>query len=119
MATVVGTDYTKRKKSYLEVVIGTNDDPRKLLVLPPTAKTHKELVKMAGVVERALEGELDGDEIDMEQCLSAVASFLSHNTKMEKITPEYLEETGFDVTDLGDFIGLYLLFVTKLVDGKN
>ena len=119
MATVVGTDYTKRKKSYLEVVVGTEEAPRKLHVLPPTGSMHKELSKMSVAVERALNGELEGDEIDMEECLAAVARFLSNNAKMEKITPEYLDKTGFDITDLGDFIGLYLLFITKLVEGKN
>lgn len=118
MATVVGTDYTKRKKTHLEVVIGTEDSPRKLLVLPPTADTHKEIIRMAEVVEKALNGEID-DGVDLQECLATVAKFLSRNTQMESVTPEYLNETGFDITDIGDFIGLYIMFVTKLVEGKN
>ena len=118
MATVVGTDYTKRKKSYLEVVIGTEESPRRLLVLPPTVDTHKDILKMSEAVEKALGGELE-EGLDLEECLSVVARFLSRNTQMERVTPDYLNETGFDITDLGDFIGLYLMFVTKLVEGKN
>ena len=44
---------------------------------------------------------------------------MSHNTDVRVITGDYLESIGFDLSDVGDFIGLYTYFVSELVDSKN
>lgn len=111
-----GPDFSTRKKDVLVINLG---DDGELKLLPPTVEIHKGMVEVAKVVEQATEGTLDYSDLDMGEYLRLVAAAMSHNTDMRRITPEHLEAIGFDLSDIGEFLGGYIFFVTRLVEGKN
>lgn len=119
MATVVGTNYTKRKKDVLVITVGTEEEPVTLSILPPTKKIHDQLINVADFVDAAGKGELDENTFSLFECLEFVAEAMSHNREGRIITPDYLNQMEFDVSDVSDFIGLYFYFITRLVEGKN
>lgn len=119
MAEIRGTDYSNRNKDVLVVTLGSENDSFDLKILPPTVDINKGLVKVAGWLAEAADGTLDYDSFDMEECLHLVATAMSNNTDMRRITADYLNGIGFDMSDIGDFLGLYLFFVTELMKGKN
>lgn len=119
MATVIGTDYTRRKKDVLVVRLGDEDDPLELRILPPTKGIYDAMVTVAGYVDQAASGTLDYESFDMSDVLELVARAMSNNSDMRVITPDYLESVRFDMSDIGDFVGLYTFFLTELVKGKN
>lgn len=114
-----GTDYTARKKSALIITIGTDEDPIELRILPPTKRILERMNGVQEALRKENDGELDYSEFDMGECLDTVAMAMSHNAAFKQITPDYLESIGFDITDMADFVGLYLVFLAKLVEGKN
>ena len=114
-----GTNYAKRRKDVLVVTLGTEDDSFELRILPPTKGIHEGLVAVAGYVADAAAGKADASGLDLGDCLDLVAAAMSHNTDLRAVTGGYLESIGFDLSDVGDFIGLYTYFVSELVDSKN
>lgn len=119
MAEIRGTNYANRSKDVLVVTLGTADDSFDIRILPPTVEMHNGLVKVAGWVDEASKGTLDYGSFDMDECLSLVARAMSNNTDLRAVTAGYLNSIGFDMSDIGDFIGLYIFFVTELMKGKN
>lgn len=109
-----GPDFSKREKDVMIITLDTD-----IKILPPTLGINKGMVKVAQMIEDASEGKLDYASIDMGEYLEIVAAAMSNNTDMRRITPEYLESIGFDISDIGEFLGGYLFFVTRLVEGKN
>ena len=110
---IKGTNYAKRRKDVLVVTLGTEEDSFELRILPPTKGVHDGLVAVAGYVADAAMGKAASSDLDL------VAAAMSHNTDVRVITGDYLESIGFDLSDVGDFIGLYTYFVSELVDSKN
>lgn len=118
MAEIIKADFTHRRKDTMTIAIGTEENPVELSILPPTRGMMDQLVAIAGYIELAMQGG-DIEGFDYSECLSLVADVMSNNTMLMQITPEYLEGIKFDMIDVGDFIALYLHFVTKLVESKN
>ena len=116
---IKGTDYTKRKKDTVSIRLGTADDSFELHILPPTQGVHAGLVAVAGYLADAAMGKAEKSDLDLGDCLALVAAAMSNNTSLRVVTAEYLESIGFDLSDIGDFIGLYTYFVSELVDSKN
>ena len=116
---IKGTNYAKRRKDVLVVTLGTEEDSFELRILPPTKGVHDGLVAVAGYVADAARGNAASSDLDLGRCLDLVAAAMSHNTDVRVITGDYLESIGFDLSDVGDFIGLYTYFVSELVDSKN
>ena len=114
-----GTDFSKRNKDVLVITLGTEEESFDVKIKPPTVNINKGMIKIAGLIDQAAKGELDYSTFDMDECLEIVAETMSNNTDMRRITPEYLASVGFDISDVGDFLGGYLLFITRLVEGKN
>ena len=116
---IKGTNYAKRRKDVLVVTLGTEEDNFELRILPPTKGVHEGLVAVAGYVADAAMGKAASSDLDIGGCLDLVAAAMSNNTSLHVVTAEYLESIGFDLSDIGDFIGLYTYFVSELVDSKN
>jgi hypothetical protein len=114
MAEYRGPDFSNREKDVMVVTLDTD-----IKILPPTVDINKGMVKVAQMVEQAAEGTLDYATVDMDEYLAIVAATMSNNTDMRRITPEYLNSIGFDMSDIGEFLGGYLFFVTRLLEGKN
>ena len=119
MAEIRGTNYASRNKDVLVITLGSEDDSFDLKILPPTVDINKGLVEVAGWLADAADGTIDYDSFDMDECLALVANAMSNNTDMRRITCDYLNGIGFDMSDIGDFLGLYVFFVTELMKGKN
>ena len=117
MRTISGTDYTKRKKDVLVITVGSEEEPLELRILPPTKRIHEGMLDVARAVDAAAKGE--ACDIDLGDAINLVAETMSNNTDGRAVTPEFLESHGFDMADTGDFLGLYLYFITELVKGKN
>lgn len=118
MTTYGGFDFTKKSKDVLLVVIGTEEEPIELSILPPTLRVHNGMKEVAKYVEMAANGDLD-DASDMPDCLDLVAQAMSRNREGRVVTAKQLDAMGFDMSDVGEFVGLYLYFITKLVEAKN
>lgn len=119
MAAIQGTDYVNRKKDVLVIRLGTKEESFELRILPPTKGIHDGLVKVAGIIDDLMNGNGARDSVDIEACFSLVAAAMSNNTALKTITAGYLEEVGFDLSDIADFLGSYLYFVTELANSKN
>lgn len=118
MAEIMGTDYTKRKKDVLNIVIGTEEDPVELSLFGPTKGIYEGLLEVSKTVDDALAGKLD-EEFNLFDQLDFVARAMSHNKQGRRVTADDLVEMDFDMSDVADFIGLYLFFIDKLAQGKN
>lgn len=111
-------DFTRKNKDVLVIVIGTEEEPIELSILPPTTRVHNGMKEVAKYVEKAANGEFDSGS-DMPDCLELVAQAMSRNREGRVVTAKQLDAMGFDMSDVGEFIGLYLFFITKLVEAKN
>lgn len=116
---IKGTNYAKRKKDVLVISIGDEDNEVELSVLPPTKAIMDGMIEVAGAVESAAKGTLDYEAFDLGKTLFLVAEAMSHNTGMRSVTAEDLEAMGFDLSDVADFLGTYMFFLSKLAEGKN
>ena len=119
MAEFQGTDYTARKKDVLVIRLGTREESFELRILPPTKGIHDGLVHVAGVIDDVTSGKAAHEKLDIGACFELVAAAMSNNTALRRITAEYLESIGFDLSDVADFLGSYLFFITELARSKN
>ncbi len=122
MAEFTGIDFTKRRKDAIVFTLPVeagSDEGFEISVLPPTKRTYDALQELASVVDKWSNGDLEADDFDMGAMLGAVADAMSHNSQMRKVTAEYLESIGFDLSDIADFTTAYLFFLMRLVDEKN
>lgn len=120
MAIIEGTNYAKREKSMLRITLPDGEDGEKTIsILPPTKGVHDALMSLALALEQVDGGEMDENDFDLEKAVYAVAKAMSRNAEHVTITPDDLESMGFDIEDVGDFIGSYLFFISELVKGKN
>ena len=119
MAEIRGTDYTTRRKDVLVIRLGTKDESFELRILPPTKGIHDGLVHVAGVIDDVTSGKAAHGELDIGACFELVAASMSNNTALRRITAGYLESIGFDLSDVADFLGSYLFFITELARSKN
>lgn len=103
----------------LVIRLGTEEENFELQILPPTKGIHDGLVHVAGIIDDMTSGAAKYDELDIAACFELTAAAMSNNTNLLKITAEYLEETGFDLSDVADFLGSYLFFVLELARSKN
>ena len=129
---IEGKDYTKSKDDVLVIKLpdttepglaermrrffGASDGAFEVSILPPTKKLYDEL---AEVVEALSKLEDEDSEFDLDGAVSTVSRLMSRNAEKRQITPQQLEDMGFDIEDIGEFIGSYLFFVNELVQGKN
>lgn len=119
MAAIQGTDYVNRKKDVLVIRLGTKEESFELRILPPTKGIHDGLVRVAGIIDDLMNGNGARESVDIDACFELVATAMSNNTALRAITAGYLEEIGFDLSDIADFLGSYLYFVTELASSKN
>lgn len=118
-----GTDFTKRRKDCITFTLPEgpgSEDGFEIGVLPPTKRIYDGLADIAGMIDRWTNGEdFDADGPDMDAMLETVANAMSHNVQMRRVTPQFLDDIGFDMSDIGEFVGAYLYFISQLVDAKN
>ena len=119
MAEIQGTDYTSRKKDVLVIRLGTKNESFELRILPPTKGIHDGLVHVAGIIDDVTSGAARYEQLDIAACYELIAAAMSNNTCLRRITAAYLEEIGFDLSDVADFLGSYLFFVLELGRSKN
>lgn len=122
MAEFIGTDFTKRKKDVIKITLPVeegSDDGFEVSILPPTKRGYEAMSRIAGIIAKWGDGDLEAEDLDMGEMLESVAEVMSHNLQMKKITPEFLEGIGFDLADVGEFVGSYIYFVMMLVEEKN
>ena len=120
MAIIEGTNYAKRDKNVLRIVLPDGEGGELTLsILPPTKGIHDSLMALARAMDQVDEGEMDDADFDIEEAFVTVAKCMGHNTEQHKVTPDFLDEINFDIDDVGDFIGSYLYFMSRLVMAKN
>ena len=122
MAEFIGTDFTKKKKDVIKIILPVeegSDDGFEVSILPPTKRGYEAMSHVANVIAKWGDGDLEAEDLDFGTMLKSTAEVMSHNREMKKITPEYLESIGFDLADMGEFVGSYIFFVMKLVEEKN
>ena len=120
MAIIEGTNYAKREKSVLRIILPDGDGGElPLSVLPPTKGVNDALMGLAEALDRVNDGSMEEDDFDLGQAYSTVSKAMSRNVERRKVTPDELEEMNFDIEDVGDFIGSYIFFMSELVRAKN
>ena len=132
---VEGKDYTKQKDDVLVIklpdleqstmgerirrFLGMSDGGFEVSILPPTKGLYDELTKLVNGISDVGDGKLEAEEFDLDGALSTVARLMSRNVERREVTPHQLEAMGFDLEDVGEFVGSYIFFVNALVTGKN
>lgn len=122
MAEFIGADFTKRKKDVIKITLPVeegSDEGFEVSILPPTKRGYEAMSHIAGILVKWGDGDLEAADFDMQAILESVAEVMSHNLQMKRITPEFLDSIGFDLTDVGEFVGSYIYFVMQLVEEKN
>ena len=137
MTRVQGTDYTKKDRDELVIrlpnahtrprgawqrlkrALGAVDDGFELSIRPPTKRVHDELAAVAGTFDDLAAGKLEAEDVDLGKMLATVACAMSNNSQGREVTPGFLESIGFDLVDVGEFIGCYIVFMSELVEAKN
>lgn len=116
---IQGPDFvaSRKTKSRMLITIGTDDESFSISVLPPTKRIIGELIDVSAMLEKASDD--NASSADLGVCLDFAAKSMSHNSECRKVTVEYLEGIGFDITDIGEYVGAYLTFVGSLASGKN
>lgn len=132
---VQGKDYTKKDEDVLVIKLpdaagptgwerfkrwlGVSDDGFELSILPPTKRLYDSLAELAAGMSGVADGELEAEKFDLDGALSTVASIMSRNVEGREVTPAMLDDMGFDLEDVGEFIGSYVFFIQELVEAKN
>ena len=120
MATIKGPDFTKKNKTALVMTFPDGDGGSfELEVYPPTKGIWDAVSSLAPVIDGLYSGEIEADEFDMDDALEVVAKAMSLNSSCKKFGKGDLERIGFDIEDIGTFIGAYIVFVAELVKAKN
>lgn len=113
----VGSNFAKRKNTWMQIIIGSDDEPITLRILPPTVGIMRGIQQAAKFITARYEGE--EPEISLEDALSYAASAMSNNIDGIVVTDKTLEEMGFTIPDIAEFIDEYTEFLFRLADGKN
>lgn len=139
---IEGKDYTKRSDDIMVIKLpkpepsgawgrfkrwlGVDDDGFEVSVLPPTKGLYDRLGELAESLAAIGESDLgNGDpeaenpSFDLGRAVETVAAIMSRNAEKRVITPQMLEDMGFDIEDVGDFVGSYVFFINELVRAKN
>lgn len=132
---IEGKDYTKKADDVMVIRLPDTAEPTfgervkramglseagfELSILPPTKRLYDELTSLTGSLQAALERGSDGEGFDIGSALETVAHLMSRNAERRAVTSEMLEDMGFDLEDVGEFIGSYIFFVNELVASKN
>ena len=122
MAEFVGADFTRSNKDLIKFTMPSEDgdgEGFEISVLPPTKRGFDAIRQLGDLVDKWQDGELEADDFDIGKTYVAVAEAMSHNLQMRRITPEYLEAVGFDISDISDFVYNYLSFLMLVVEAKN
>ena len=119
MATVADVAFKTKRKDVLQMRLGDGDGAVTIRMLPPTKDIHDDMTKVGEIIDGAMDGTIDRNEIDDAALLEVVANAMSNNTDLTRITPENLENEGFEMSDVADFVTLYRIFLVKLVEAKN
>lgn len=120
MATIKGPDFTKKNKTALVMRFPDGDGGAfDLSVYPPTKGTWDAVSALAPVMDGLYSGDVDPEDFDMDAALDVVAKAMSSNSDFRRFSRSDLEDIGFDLEDIGTFIGAYIVFVAELVKEKN
>lgn len=132
---IEGKDYTKKSDDVMVIKLPDMEEPSlmervkrslgmseggfEVSILPPTKRLYDELTAVTDNLQKALDEDSDGTGFDLDSALVTVAHLMSRNAEKREVTPEMLDDMGFDLQDVGEFIGSYVYFVNELVVSKN
>lgn len=120
MGSIKGPDFSKKDRDVLLVTLPDGEGGGfEIAVLPPTKGVFDALKELAGAIDDITEGRAEAEDFDLGMALDVCAKAMSRNTRYRKITGEMLELAGFDIEDIGIFVGAYILFISQLVEAKN
>ena len=103
----------------LKRALGMSSAGFEVSILPPTKKLYDELAEVVDSISKAADGDIEAEDVDLGHALGVVSRLMSRNAEKRAVTPQQLEDTGFDLEDVGEFIGSYVFFVNELVRSKN
>lgn len=114
-----GTDFTvKNRTDVLKVRLGTEEESFDIRIMVPTKGIYEDLLKAAGMIDDIISGESEPSEF-ISDIYGYISRAMSHNTEAKVITPEFLDDMGFDIADASQFIGDYVQFMVMLTSAKN
>ena len=87
-----------------------------IYVKPPTKTAYEGLLRAAEINDAAAEGRPDGLFTD---CYEPVAAAMSNNRDGVIVTAADLDAAGIDVSDIGEFLAAYMVFMSGLAEAKN
>lgn len=121
MTVFIGSDYTKRKDTWMQIAIGPEDDPIELRILPPTVGAFMGLQEVSKFILKELSDEGDGSEnvVSLGDALAYVAQVMSNNMDSRVFTAKQLDEMGFNVINVAQFVTEFTEFMVRLIDEKN
>lgn len=112
-----GSNFAKKRNTYMQIVIGTEDEPVTLRILPPTVGILRGIQEAA----RFIQAKYNEEETDLtyEEALDYSAAAMCNNIDGVAVTSKTLENMGFSIMDISEFISEYTEFLFRLADGKN
>ena len=120
MATIKGPDFTKKNKDALLITLPDGEGGSfELSVYPPTKGIWDDVSALAPVMDELISGSMEPEDFDMGAALDVVARAMSLNSSYRRFDAAELERIGFDIEDIGTFLGAYIFFVSELVKVKN
>lgn len=102
----------KNRKSRLEVTLEINQEETVIGVYTPTKAMFDTVEAMAALIDGK-------EEFEVSEWYPEIAKILSNNRERIPVTEADLEEMGFDLEDVADFIASYLFFLSELANLKN
>lgn len=113
MPTIQGPNFADRdRKTYLGVTVESGGVERNIRIKPPTKRMFDAVQSIARLVD-------EGEESDVAEMYDAVAAVMSNNREGVPVTEADLEAMGWDIQDMGEFVGAYVFFLEELAKGKN
>lgn len=120
MGIIKGPDFSKKNRDVLLVTLPDgNGGGVGIAVLPPTKAVFDSIKALAGAIDDVRDGKMEYEDFDMALAVDVCAQAMSRNTEFKKVDAAMLDEIGFDIEDVGEFIAAYILFIATLVEQKN
>lgn len=114
-----GSDFSKRNnKDVLVITLGSEEESFDLRLMVPTKGIYEDILRAAELADGVMQGEANPSEY-IGEMYGLACRAMSYNTDARDITPEFLEDMGFDFADMANFVSDYMQFIFLLASSKN
>ena len=120
MTMIKGPDFSKKDRDVLMVKLPDGAGGSvEIAVLPPTKNVLDKVKALAEAIDAVTTGDMEPQDFDIAMAVEVCAEAMSRNTRYTKIDADTLDDIGFDIEDVGEFIAAYITFIAALVEAKN